>query len=93
MRKVVHIAYGVLKHPTSYDPAKAFARTTSTYYLSGAPACLLARVVDRAGVQEAASGRSSHSPARIAAQPCIVSASETYVPGRPVNGWRPGRTA
>ena len=28
MRKLVHICYGVLKHQTSYDPAKAFGRIT-----------------------------------------------------------------
>jgi len=27
MRKLVHICYGVLKHQTPYDPAKAFGRT------------------------------------------------------------------
>ncbi len=26
MRKLVHICYGVLKHQTPYDPAKAFGR-------------------------------------------------------------------
>jgi transposase len=30
MRKLVHIIYGVLKHRSPYDPAKAFARTPST---------------------------------------------------------------
>lgn len=29
MRKLVHICYGVLKHQTPYDPAKAVGRTTS----------------------------------------------------------------
>jgi transposase len=28
MRKLVHICYGVLKHHTPYDPAKAFGRIT-----------------------------------------------------------------
>ena len=28
MRKLVHICYGVLKHQTPYDPAKAFGHTT-----------------------------------------------------------------
>jgi hypothetical protein len=28
MRKLVHICYGVIKHRTPYDPAKAFDRTT-----------------------------------------------------------------
>ncbi len=30
MRKLVHICYGVLKHQTPYDPAKAFGRITPT---------------------------------------------------------------
>ena len=30
MRKLVHICYGVLKHQTPYDPAKAFGRTAPT---------------------------------------------------------------
>lgn len=30
MRKLVHICYGVLKHQSPYDPAKAFARATPT---------------------------------------------------------------
>jgi transposase len=30
MRKLVHIAYGVLKHRTPYDPAKAFGGTDAT---------------------------------------------------------------
>lgn len=29
MRKLVHICYGVLKHQTPYDPAKAFGHTSS----------------------------------------------------------------
>jgi transposase len=29
MRKLMHVMYGVLKHRTPYDPAKAFGRTTS----------------------------------------------------------------
>ena len=28
MRKLMHICYGVLKHQTPYDPAKAFGHTT-----------------------------------------------------------------
>jgi hypothetical protein len=27
MRKLIHICYGVLKHQTPYDPAKAFPRS------------------------------------------------------------------
>lgn len=30
MRKLVHICYGVLKHQTPYDPAKAFPRSASS---------------------------------------------------------------
>ena len=30
MRKLVHICYGVLKHQTPYDPAKAFPRPASS---------------------------------------------------------------
>lgn len=30
MRKLLHICYGVLKHRTPYDPAKAFSSATST---------------------------------------------------------------
>ena len=30
MRKLVHICYGVLKHQTPYDPAKAFGHVRPT---------------------------------------------------------------